>query len=283
MPELPELDAAVDQLRAHLLGHRLERFDVTAFSVLKTAQPDHASMVGREITEIGRRGKFLLVGAEGRFAVVHLALAGWLRLGQAPAGTPAPTAGPLAVRMVIGDGTALDITEQGRRKSVALWISDRPDELEKIQRLGPESDSIALEEFTDLLDGTSSRLKTVLTDQTVMAGVGNAWSDEILHRARLSPFATASRLDPEQVQALFTALQGVLGDVRTALEGVPLDRVKRTKKSLFAVHGRTGQPCPVCGGTVAEVSYADRSLQYCPACQTGGKRLSDRRMDRLLR
>lgn len=284
MPELPELDAAVDQLRERLVGRGLRDFQVAAFSVLKTAEPSHTSLVGRKLTGVSRRGKFLLLEAEGRFAVMHLALAGWLKLGEArPGERPPARSGPLAVRLDFDDGARLDLTEQGKRKSMVLWITDDPDSLERIKRLGPEADAVTVEELSEMLGATSSRLKTVLTDQTIMAGIGNAWSDEILHRAKLSPFAAANKLTMEQARALHTAVQEVLTEVRDALTNVPLGRIKATKKSLFGVHDRAGQACAVCGGTVAEVSYVDRSMQYCPSCQTGGKKLSDRRMDRLLK
>lgn len=284
MPELPELDAAVDQLRDRLVGRSLRDFHVAAFSVLKTAEPSHTSLAGRQLTGVSRRGKFLLLEAEGRFAVTHLALAGWLKLGERqPGERPPARSGPLAVRLDFDDGARLDLTEQGKRKSMALWITDDPNSLERIKRLGPEADAVTVEELSEMLGATSSRLKTVLTDQTVMAGIGNAWSDEILHRAKLSPFAAANKLNMEQARTLHTAVQEVLAEVRDALTNVPLDRIKAKKKSLFGVHDRTGQACPVCGATVAEVSYVDRSLQYCPSCQTGGKKLSDRRMDRLLK
>lgn len=284
MPELPEVDAVVDRLRDRVVGHRFRDFQVVAFSVLKTAEPPHMSLVERELTGVSRRGKFLLLEAEGRFAVTHLALAGWLKLGERqPGERPPARSGPLAVRLDFDDGARLDLTEQGKRKGMALWITDAPDSLERIQRLGPEANAVTLEEFAEKLGAISSRLKTVLTDQTVMAGIGNAWSDEILHRAKLSPFAAANKLTGEQVTALHTAIQDVLTEVRDALTNVPLDRIKATKKSLFGVHDRAGQACPVCGGTVAEVSYVDRSMQYCPTCQTDGKKLSDRRMDRLLK
>ena len=284
MPELPELDAAVEHLRSRLVGHHVREFQVAAFSVLKTADPPHSSLEGRELTGVSRRGKFLVLEAEGRYAVLHLALAGWLKLGTGPFNDrPGTRSGPLAVRVDFDHAARLDFTEQGKRKGMALWITDDPDSLDRIQRLGPEADAVTLDEFSEQLGARSSRLKTVLTDQTVMAGIGNAWSDEILHRAKLSPFAAANKLESEQIGALHTALQGILTEVRNALRDVPLERIKATKKSLFRVHDRAGQPCPVCGASVAEVSYVDRSLQYCPECQTGGKKLSDRRMDRLLK
>lgn len=258
MPELPELDAAVEQLRGRLVGHRLREFTVAAFSVLKTADPSHGS------------------------------LAGWLKIGgDNPGAKPPAPSGPLAVRLTFdedaADAARLDFTEQGKRKSMALWITDDPNSLERIQRLGPEADSVTQDDLAEMLARTASRLKTVLTDQTVMAGIGNAWSDEILHRAKLSPFAAANKLNSHQAGALHAAIQQVLTEASAALIDVSLDRVKASKKSLFTVHDRAGHPCTVCGTTVAEVSYVDRSMQYCPSCQTGGKKLSDRRMDRLLK
>lgn len=283
MPELPELDAVVGLLRGRTVGRRVSRFDIVAFSVLKTAEPPHESLVGRTVTSVTRRGKFLLLEVDGRYAVVHLALAGWVKTGDETLAKRPSSSGPLAFRLTFDDGTHVDFTEQGRKKSLALWITDDPLHVERVARLGPEADAITAEEFVAMLARSSSRLKTVLTDQTMLAGIGNAWSDEVLHRARLSPFATANRLSSPDVQRLFDALGTVIHEVRTRLDGVPLDRIKSTKRSLFRVHARTGEPCPVCGTPVAEVSYADRSLQYCPGCQTGGKRLSDRRMDRLLK
>lgn len=290
MPELPELNAATQQLRDRLVGSYLQRVDVAAVSVLKTADPPHSSLVGRRIDDIQRRGKFLLLGLEGRFVIAHLALAGWLRW-QLPARAAAPKpSGPVAIRLVAGgeaennaEPIALELTEQGRRKSLAVWITDHPDQLDRVARLGPEAESLTEEQFAEMLKATNARLKTVLTDQSVMAGIGNAWSDEILHRARLSPFAVAARLKPEETTRLHGALREVLLQAAAAMDGAALDQIKARKKSLFAVHDRTGQSCPVCAGTIAEVAYVDRSLQYCPTCQTQGKRLSDRRMDRLLK
>lgn len=284
MPELPELNAAADRLREHLVGRRVERLDVSAISVLRTAEPPVTSLVGRPVTDVTRRGKHLLLDHDGRVAVLHLALAGWLRhYTVAPTPKPGARGGPLAARWVLDDGSALDVTEQGHRKSVALWISDRPVELETLARLGPEADALTLPDLAAITGSTASHVKTVLTDQRLLAGIGNAWSDEILWRARLSPFAAANRLGEAGTQAVFDALRETLHLARDGLHDQPLDRMKRTKKSLLQVHGRAGETCPRCGGTIAEVSYASRALQYCPTCQTGGRRLNDRRMDRLLR
>lgn len=284
MPELPELDAAVAQIDHLLVGRRLHGADVAAISVLKTADPPLADLTGHELTGVRRRGKHLLLDLGGVTLVMHLALAGWLRHhAEAPSGPPGPRKGPLALRMVWDDDSALDVTEQGTRKAVALWASTTPEDLETLARLGPEADAVDADGFAGLCAGTHSHLKTVLTDQTLLAGIGNAWSDEVLHAARLSPFAAADGLDREGAAHLHAALREVLERAAQGLAGLPLDRIKRAKKGLLRVHGRAGEECPVCGTRIAEVSYAERSLQYCPSCQTGGRRLSDRRMDRLLR
>lgn len=283
MPEQPELDAVAGHLRAVLLGRTVERVEVAAISVLKNAAPPSA-LSGRAIDGIRRRGKHLLVDAEGQSLVVHLALAGWLRHHTvSPAPRSGPRKGPLALRIVLDDGSAVDVTEQGTRKSVAVWVSDQPDQLETLARLGPETSELDTETFAQILSATGSHLKTVLTDQQVMCGIGNAWSDEILHRARLSPFAAANRQDQRAVAGLHAAMTTVLSEATEQLAGTELGRLKAAKKKLLGIHGRAGSSCPVCGDTIAEVSYAERSLQYCPSCQTRGRRLNDRRMDRLLR
>lgn len=282
MPEAPELDAAAARLRELAAGRTLTRLDIAAFSVLRTAQPPADSLIGRELSGVGRRGKHLLFDFEGRTAVLHLALAGWLRHHPTAPRGRVPHRGPLALRLTFDDGSALDVTEQGTKKSAALWVSDEPSSLPTLARLGPEAGELAEGQCEALLRATSAQAKTVLTDQERMAGIGNAWSDEILHRARLSPFAAANRLG-ERTGALCAGLAETLEVAHAGLDGVPLDKLKAAKKKLLRVHGRTGQPCPVCGTAIAEVSFAERSLQYCPGCQTGGRRLSDRRMDRLLK
>lgn len=287
MPEAPELDAAVSQLREYVVGQAVERLDVAAINVLATAQPPADSLVGRTLAAVRRRGKHLVFDFEGRFAVLHLALAGWVKFQPEvpPMGRSGrrPGKGPLALRFALEDGSALEVTEQGTKKSVKLWVSDEPEQLETLARLGPEAGELKKEDFAAILGSTSSQLKTVLTDQERMAGIGNAWSDEILHRAQMSPFAAANRLDEESSNRLFEALRETLDIANSGLRGVKLDRIKATKKKLLRVHGRAGQECPVCGDTIAQVSFADRSLEYCPTCQTGGKKLNDRRMDRLLK
>ncbi|MEA5154345.1 DNA-formamidopyrimidine glycosylase family protein [Raineyella sp.] len=284
MPEAPELDAAAALLRDHAAGRVIERVDLASFSVLKTAEPPLSALAGKRITEVGRRGKFLLIGCEDLHLAVHLARAGWLRWHTTNPKTPVrPGRSPLALRVVLDDGASFDVTEAGTKKGVAAYVTADPESLPEIATLGPEAGGLSVEDLAAILAGSSSRLKTVLTQQSVMAGLGNGFSDDILHAARLSPYATARTLDAEEVTRLHAAIAEVLGRAAAALAGQRLDRIKDVKHAGYRVHARTGLPCPVCGTDIAEVSFAEKSLQYCPSCQTGGRRLSDRRMDRLLK
>lgn len=283
MPEAPELDAAAAFLRERAVGRSVSGVELGAISVVKTPTPV-TDLVGRELTEIRRRGKFLQFGFTGLWLVVHLARAGWIRWAEpAPIATVRMGRGPVALRVRLDPDSALDLTEAGTRKSAAAYLTEVPDELPGIARLGPEAGQLDLERLAALLAGTTSRIKTALTEQTLLAGIGNGWSDDILHRARLSPYATANRLSAESVAALHAAILDTYAAAAERMAGVAPDRLKAAKKSLYRVHARTGLPCPVCGTDVAEVSFAEKSLQYCPTCQTGGRRLSDRRMDRLLK
>ena len=283
MPEAPELDAAAAFLRERGVGRAVTGVEVGDISVLKTATPV-TDLTGRRLTEIRRRGKFLLFGFDGLWLVVHLARAGWVKWSE-----PAPVApvrmgrGAVALRVRLDPDAALDLTEAGTRKSAAAYLTPSPDELPGIARLGPEAGDLDLEQLTGVLKATTSRVKTVLTEQTLVAGIGNGWSDEILHRARLSPYATANRLAPGAVAALHAAVTPTDPAPAELMDGLAPDRLKAAKKSLYRVHARTGLPCPVCGTDVAEVSFAEKSLQYCPTCQICGRRLNDRRMDRLLK
>ncbi|MDQ3886597.1 MAG: Fpg/Nei family DNA glycosylase, partial [Actinomycetota bacterium] len=171
----------------------------------------------------------------------------------------------------------------GSQKRLAVYVVTDPARVPGIARLGPDALTLTRDELAGLLHGRTERLKTALTDQTLIAGLGNAYSDEVLHAAQLSPYATAGRLPDEVLDRLHAALQRVLTDAMDRSVGQDAARLKGEKRAGFAVHARTGLPCPVCGDTVCEVSFADRSTQYCPTCQTGGKPLADRRMSRLLR
>ena len=283
MPELPEVEALADHLRRHAVGKTVDRVDVASLSALKTFDPPVSALSGRTVTAAHRWGKFLGLQAGDFFLIAHLSRAGWLRWSDAlsPA-PPKPGKGPIAMRVHLADG-GFDLTEAGTQKRLAVWLVDDPMRVPGIAALGPDALGVTADHFADLLARNSGRIKTVITDQKVIAGVGNAYSDEILHVARLSPFATASKLTSAQVCALHDATVSVLSDAVVRSVGQQAATLKGEKRSGLRVHGRTGLPCPACGDTVREVSFADKSFQYCPTCQTGGKVLADRRMSRLLK
>jgi formamidopyrimidine-DNA glycosylase len=284
VPELPEVEALAAFCRERAVGHAVARVDVLAVSVLKTHDPPISALAGLTLTGAGRHGKFLDLDCDGLHLVVHLARAGWLHWRDAlPDAPPKPGRGPIALRLRLDDGAGFDLTEQGTKKGLAVYLVRDPAEVPGIARLGPDALAVDLPTFHALLAGQRAQVKGVLTDQGVLAGIGNAYSDEILHAARLSPFALAARLSDAEVERLYAAMRQTLtGAVQRSI-GQRAATLKAEKRSGLTVHARTGLPCPVCGDTVREVSFADRSLQYCPTCQTGGKPLADRRLSKLLR
>ncbi|MFI9008719.1 DNA-formamidopyrimidine glycosylase family protein [Actinosynnema sp. NPDC053489] len=287
MPELPEVEALAHHLREHAVGRRVHRVDVASLQVLKTFTPPWTDLQGREVTGAGRFGKHLDLDCDGLHLVVHLARAGWLRWSEhLSAAPPKPGRGPLALRVHLGppgEGPGFDLTEAGTKKGLAAWVVRDPAEVPGIARLGPDALSITRTQLEDLFAGRTERLKTALTDQALIAGVGNAYSDEIMHTARLSPYATAGKLPAEALDRLHEALIGVLTDAVSRSVGQGSATLKGEKRSGLRVHARTGLPCPVCGDAVREVSFADKAFQYCATCQTGGRPLADRRMSRLLK
>ncbi|MFC7756814.1 Fpg/Nei family DNA glycosylase [Catellatospora bangladeshensis] len=284
MPELPEVEALAAYLRERAVGQRVERVDVSAISALKTFDPPLTALHGRTITGAGRHGKFLDVELDDLHLVIHLSRAGWLHYRDAlPDTLLKPGKGPIALRVRLGDGSGFDLTEAGTQKRLAAYLVTDVGQVPGIARLGPDALSLDLAAFTELMRGRNAQIKGVLRDQQVLAGIGNAYSDEILHTARVSPYARADRLTPEQLENLHTAMVQVLTEAVTRSAGQKAATLKAEKRAGLRVHGRAGQPCPVCGDTVREVSFADSSLQYCPTCQTGGKPLADRRLSKLLR
>jgi formamidopyrimidine-DNA glycosylase len=292
VPELPEVESLAVYLREHAVGKVIDRADSAAISVLKTFQPDLSALRGRQIAAVARRGKFLDLaaarpGGDGPLHLVtHLARAGWLRWRDSlPAQPPRPGKSPLAFRLRFTDGTGFDLTEAGTRKRLAVYLVSDPAEVPGVASLGPDplAPSFTREVLAGLLAGRRTQVKGVLRDQKIIAGIGNAYSDEVLHAARMSPFKLASSLTGDEVTGLYEAMITTLNEAVARSAGLAAADLKAEKKAGLRVHGRTGQPCPVCGDTVREVSFADSSLQYCPACQTGGKPLADRRMSRLLK
>jgi formamidopyrimidine-DNA glycosylase len=287
MPELPEVEALADHLRRHAVGLTIGRVDVSAFSVLKTFDPPVSQLHGHTVTGANRWGKYLGMQAGDLHLIAHLSRAGWLRWSDKLAAAPLkPGKGPIALRVHLGtpgDAQGFDLTEAGTQKRLAVWLVDDPATVPGIAALGPDALELSPEDLEQRLAANSGRLKTVITDQKVIAGIGNAYSDEILHVAKLSPFATAGKLTSVQLSSLHDAIVSVLTDAVSRSVGQQAATLKGEKRSGLRVHDRTGLPCPVCGDTVREVSFADKSFQYCPTCQTGGKVLADRRLSRLLK
>ena len=276
-------------LRSRLRDQAIARVDLTAVNALKTYDPPLSALSGMLVDDVVRHGKFLDIEVSGLHLVIHLARAGWIRWrDEVPPLPPKPsTKSPLAARVVLSEGAGLDVTEAGTRKRLAIYLVRDPSEVPGIQRLGPDplAEEFTVETLADILrDAGRAQLKGVLRNQGTIAGIGNAYSDEILHAARLSPFAPASSLlEDDRLQTLYDAIRGTLHSAIERSEGLAASELKGEKKAHLAVHGRTGQPCPVCGDTVREVSFADSSLQYCATCQTGGKPLADRRTSKFLK
>ena len=282
MPEMPEVHALADDLAQRLVGRTIARFDVSAISALKTFDPPAAAVVGRTVEDATHFGKFLDLDLGDLHVVIHLAKAGWIRWHDV---LPPPRTGrgALAARLALDDGSGLAITEAGTKKSLAIWVVRDPLEVPRLATLGPDplSDAFTEERFAAVLAAAGrAQIKGVLRDQARIAGIGNAYSDEILHAARMSPFKPAA-MAPDDVHRLYEAMRSVLADAVRRSEGLAMADLKGEKKAGMRVHGRTGEACPVCGDTIRQVRFADSTLQYCPTCQTGGKPLADRALSRL--
>jgi formamidopyrimidine-DNA glycosylase len=292
MPELPEVEALAGFLRERAVGRTVVRVEPVAISVLKTVEPPLSALVGGTVAGVKRWGKFLdvtVATADGEPVelVAHLARAGWLRWkAKQPTAPARPGKGPLALRVGLDDGSGFDLTEAGTQKRLAVYTVRDVADVPGVARLGvdPLDREFTPARFAALLpEAGRSQVKGVLTDQTVLAGVGNAYSDEALWGARLSPFKAVSSLTDDEVLRLYDALVGVLRAAVEAARGMAAADLKAEKKQAMSVHGRSGLPCPRCGDTVREVSFSDRALQYCPTCQTGGRPLADRRLSKLLK
>jgi formamidopyrimidine-DNA glycosylase len=300
VPELPEVESLVAFLRVHAVGRTVNRVDVAAISALTTYDPPLSALHGLRVMAAERHGKFLdiSVGPEPLHLVVHLARAGWLHWRDPMSAVPPKMGrGPIAVRVHLSGTPAsdpetedrpvgFDLTEAGTRKKLSVALVRNPSDVPGIARLGvdPLTEEFTPERLATILAAAGGKqLKGVLRDQSTIAGIGNAYSDEGLHAAKMSPFRGANKLDEVEVATLHAAIVATLRDALERADGLAAGELKSEKKSNMRVHGRTGQPCPVCGDTVREVSFADSSLQYCPTCQTGGKPLADRRLSKLLK
>jgi formamidopyrimidine-DNA glycosylase len=286
MPELPEVQALVTYLGERLQGRVVAGVEVAGIAALKTYDPPVTSLGGLGVTGVGRHGKFLDVDVDGLHLVVHLSRAGWVRWRDELSATALKPGGkgPIVLRVRLDDGSGFDITEAGTKKRVAVYVVRDPQEVPGVARLGPEPLTLSRDRLDAILDEhPRTQIKGLLRDQSVLAGIGNAYSDEILHVAKLSPFAISGRLNPEQRARLFDAIGTTLEEAVERAQGLPAADLKDDKRAAMRVHGRAGQSCPECGDVVREVSFADSSLHYCATCQTGGKPLADRRLSRLLK
>jgi len=287
MPEMPEVQGLVDFLGERAVGHTITRTSVGEIAALKTYDPPNTALHGAEITAASRQGKFVVLSCgEDLHLVFHLAKAGWLRWYDAlPQTLIKPGKSPIALRVALDDASGFDLTEAGTKKSLAVYVVREVDDVPGIARLGPEplSDGFTRDVLARLLEGRRMQIKGLLRDQSVIAGIGNAYSDEILHAARMSPYAISGKLDDREIDRLYEAMQTTLRDAVAAASGKPPADLKDAKRTGFRVHARRGEACPVCSDVIRSVFFADRSLEYCPTCQTDGKVLADRRLSRLLK
>jgi formamidopyrimidine-DNA glycosylase len=289
VPELPEVEALCRFLDERLAGQLVDSVGVASVSALKTFEPAVTSLEGSRLGGVSRRGKLVVVRAaepEELFVVLHLARGGWVSWRQQVPDRPVgPGRGPLALRFRLAGGSGFEVSEQGREKRLAVWVARSLGSLDVVANLGvdPLDPDLSQQRLGELLRSSSHHLKGALTDQRLLAGIGNAYSDEILHAARLSPFKPAARLSPAELDRLHQAVVGVLSEAVQGAAGLPASGLKAHKRFGLRVHGRAGQACPACGDVVRQVSFATSSLEYCPSCQTGGRVLADRRLSRLVK
>jgi formamidopyrimidine-DNA glycosylase len=287
MPEMPEVQGLAEFLDHRIVGLQIRRATVANIAALKTYDPPIDALRDASVTGVSRHGKFVDVATDAdAHLVFHLAKAGWLRWYDAlPATIIKPGRTPIALRVALSDGAGFDLTEAGTKKSLAVYVVRDPAHVPGIARLGPDplGPGFTRDAFAALLAGKRTQIKGLLRDQAVIAGIGNAYSDEILHAARMSPYALAANLSAADVDGLYAAMIATLRDAVATASGRPPADLKDAKRRGMQVHGRRGQACPVCGDTVRSVFFADNSLEYCATCQTGGKVLADRRLSRLLK
>jgi len=277
VPELPEVQALAERLTNAVGGSGFGAADVLQFSSLKTVTPRASELVGRTLDRVGRRGKYLVFELGGPRILVHLSQSGRIDVEDPPKSTKPRGA---VVRFRFDGRPSLLVKEFGRERKAGWWVLADGDE-GPLAKLGPEPDSAEFERL--VLEGDDGRrVHTILRDQRTVAGIGRGYSDDILHRAKLSPYESLRSLEPDKRAALLEAVRGVLSDA--------LEAERRRSGGLptkigdhFTVHGRYGQPCPVCGDDLRRVSYESHEVTYCPTCQTGGKVLADRRLSRLIR
>jgi formamidopyrimidine-DNA glycosylase len=278
VPELPEVQAHAERLDAQCTGRTLVRFIPLTFTALKTAVPAPADAYGAPLLGVGRRGKYLLLRFEPVVFVVHLMQGGRLLVDDKQSAKPRNG----QARWIFDDGPALLLTEAGKERKAGVWCLAH-DALDgpPLARLGVDAAAVTPEQFAALLGGTNTRIHTFLRDQGGVAGLGRMLANEICHRAKVSPFATCSRLDGDAVVRVYAAMHACID------EGLAYERT-RTDMSSSAdrpgnVHHRVGEVCPVCGDTIRSVSYSGYTVAYCPTCQTNGKVLADNTTSKFLK
>jgi formamidopyrimidine-DNA glycosylase len=275
VPELPEIEAWRRALDRAVSAFPIERAGPAHIATLKTFDPPLTALEGRRLAGAERRGKRLLFPTEDGELVllVHLMTAGRLRfLSAGEKGPKQP-----AFRLAFGGGSQLVLTEAGAKKRAGVWLLEPEAAEAELAHLGPDALGLGAERLGELLRAESRRLHPLLRDQRVLAGIGRAWSNEILHAARLSPFALSSQLGGEEVERLAAAINAELA------RGLELRERGAKDAKVYRVHNRLGEPCHVCGTPLARVDYEEHTIYYCPRCQTGGRVLKDRRLSRLLR
>ena len=275
MPELPEMEAWRRQLDAPVSAFPVVHAGPAHIATLKTFDPPLAALEGRRFRGVERRGKRLLFPTEDGELVllVHLMTAG--RLKFVPAGASAPKSP--AFRLEFQGGSQLVLTEAGKKKRAGVWLLTPESAAAELEHLGPEALGLGPERLGEIVHGESRRLHALLRDQRLIAGIGRAWANEILHAAKLSPYALSTDLDEEEVARLAAAIDSELA------RGLELREAGASDEKTYRVHRRLGEPCHVCGTPLAQVDFEEHTIFYCPACQTGGRVLKDRRMSRLLR
>jgi formamidopyrimidine-DNA glycosylase len=283
VPELPDIALYLEALEMRLLGQRLERSDIVSPFLLRTAEPPIAAAAGRTVTELRRMGKRIAIGLDGDlWLVLHLMIAG--RLHWFDRGTRLAKRSVLA-RFEFSSGT-LTITEAGTKRRASLRVIQGQAALMSQDPGGIDVLKMSPAEFSARLTGENHTLKRALTDPHLFSGIGNAYSDEILHAANLSPVSLTRSLTEEQIARLYAAIRGQLEfwlDRLRSLAGASFPEGVTAFRDGMAVHGRFGQPCPTCGTAIQRIRYADNETNYCPRCQTGGRLLADRALSRLLK
>jgi len=276
VPELPEIRAHAERLTAELSGIRLDRFEPLSFTALKTYAPPPESAHGHELRGVGARGKHLLLDVEAVSFVVHLMQGGRLRRDTSKAKRPRNG----VARWHFAEGRRLLLTEAGTERRAGVWVVEGdPLVREPLVELGPDADTVTVEQLTALLAERSMRLHTFLRDQRVLAGIGRRLANEICHGARLSPFVGTRGLDDAQVATLHTAIGEAIAEGLASERG--RDDMSASKDRPAQVHSRTGEACPVCGDEVREITYNRYTVNYCATCQTGGRILADNALSRL--